>query len=278
MTTIVGIVGLLAGWVVSGYFARTVRLSPGSEGPPTFDIYGELFVDGAKIFFACLVYMIVPLVLIFLGLLSFLPVILSIILQGGSITSPPDLVFSGIGSVLILVGLVLGLIFAIILGVGIAHMIKTRKFGKAFAFKEIFRIIGGIGWLRYIGWLILIGIIAIVILGAAGSIPFVGWIVSTVVSPIVGVFFSRSLGLLYNDGAPAELRIAAPVVREGLVCTSCGTPLQPYQKFCPRCGTLAPAPPTPSQAGASGTKFCINCDAKILAGVKFCGSCGTKQP
>ena len=51
----------------------------------------------------------------------------------------------------------------IILAVGMAHMIKTGKFGKAFAFGEILSIIRGIGWVKYIGWIVVVVIIAVVI-------------------------------------------------------------------------------------------------------------------
>jgi len=120
-------------------------------------------------------------------------------------------------------------------------------------------------------------IIAIVIGALAGAIPYVGWIISLVVSPILSVFIFRSLALLYNDGAPPELRVAAPIVTEALVCPSCGTPLEPHQKFCPNCGTAAPTPPPPPPAAMPESKFCISCGAKIPVGAKFCGTCGTKQ-
>jgi predicted amidophosphoribosyltransferase len=95
------------------------------------------------------------------------------------------------------------------------------------------------------------------------------------ISPIITVFVFRSLGLLYNDGAPPELRVQ-PTAVGGLVCSSCGTPLQPYHKFCPNCGAAAPVPPPPPPA-AEGTKFCMNCGAKIAVASTFCGTCGAKQ-
>lgn len=79
--------------------------------------------------------------------------------------------------------------------------------------------------------------------------------------------------LVFFKKAPAQPGVAAPVVTEAMVCSSCGTPLQPHQKFCPKCGTAAATPPPT----ASETKFCISCSAKLPAAAKFCGSCGTKQ-
>jgi len=268
----------IVNWIVIGYAARVLRESPASDTPPKLERYGEMFVDGAKVFFASLIYMLIPTILITLGIGSF---IAGMIMQGqmvtpGAIMFTHAIMFTQL--VLVLVGIVLAFFFLLILGVGMAHMIKTGKFGKAFAFGEVFTIIRGIGWGKYIGWAVVVVIIAIVIGALAGAIPYVGWIISLVVSPILSVFIFRSLALLYNDGAPPELRVAAPIVTEALVCPSCGTPLQPHQKFCPNCGTAAPTPPpTPPAAAMPESKFCISCGAKIPAGAKFCGTCATKQ-
>jgi len=276
ITALLGLIGLVIGWILGGYYARTLRVSPSSEIPPPFDRYGELFVDGAKIFFAGIIYVLIPAILVVLGGFSF---ILAMFAQSGSVEpSLPDVSFGGFGLVLMVVGLILLIFILIILVAGIAHMIKTRKFGKAFAIREIFGIIRKIGWARYIGWMILIGIISLVVTGVAGAIPYIGWILSALVAPFLGVFNFRSLGILYNDGAAPELRVAAPVVTQAMVCTSCGTPLHSNQKFCPNCGTAAPTPPPPPPAAAMPeSKFCISCGAKIPAGAKFCGTCGTKQ-
>jgi hypothetical protein len=152
-------------------------------------------------------------------------------------------------------------------------MIKTGKFGKAFAFGEILGIIRGIGWAKYLGWIIITIIISAILIGISSAVPIVGSIVAAIVQPILGVFIFRSMGLLYNDGAPAELRVQTPVIT-GISCASCGTPLQLQHKFCPNCGAAAPTPLPVAQAG---TKFCVSCGAKIPLTANFCGSCGAKQ-
>lgn len=263
----------IVNWIVVGYAARVLRESPGTEAPPKLERYGEMFVDGAKVFFASLIYMLVPTILIVAGGLSFVASFFS--LQGQMIE--PGIMFGGTGLLLVLVGLALAIIFLILLGVGMAHMIKTGKFGKAFAFGEIFSIIGGIGWGRYLGWIVIVIIITAIIGALAGFIPYVGWLISAIISPILSVFIFRSLGLLYNDGAPPELRTQVAAVG-GMVCASCGTSLQPHHKFCPNCGAAVPAPPPPPPpTTTAGTKFCMSCGAKIPANASFCGSCSAKQ-
>lgn len=186
-----------------------------------------------------------------------------------------SLILGGLGIVLLLVGLLLAFVFLIFLGVGIAHMVKTGKFGKAFALGEILGIIKGIGWSKYLGWAVVTAIIAFVVGGLTSSVPYVGWLLSAIVSPFLSVFIFRSLGDLYNDGAPTELRVSsvpATVGTGGTTCTSCGAQLQPHHKFCPVCGAAAPVPTT-----VEASKFCITCGARIPATAGFCGSCGAKQ-
>jgi RNA polymerase subunit RPABC4/transcription elongation factor Spt4 len=263
-------------WIVLGYAARVLRESPGSNVPPKLERYGEMFVDGAKIFFASLIYMIIPAILIGAGLASFF---VSIFAMGGTFgpsftMNPGSAIFGGVGLILVLIGLLLAFFLLLLLSVGLAHMIKTGKFGKAFAFGKILDIIRRIGWVKYLGWAIVIFIIALVVAGIA-RIPFVGWIISLVISPILAVFTFRSLGLLYNEGAPPELRTQPmPSIAVGVACASCGAALRPDQKFCPNCG--APVPP-PAPATTAESKFCTNCGAKIPTGASFCGSCGAKQ-
>jgi hypothetical protein len=105
----------------------------------------------------------------------------------------------GTGLVLLLVGAILAFLALIVLGAAIAHMIKEGKFGKAFAFGEILDVIRGIGWGKYLTWVVLVAIIAVVVGAITGVIPFVGWLIEVVIAPAASVFFFRSLGLLYSD-------------------------------------------------------------------------------
>jgi hypothetical protein len=255
-------------FIVIGYEARVLKESPGTGTPPKLENYGELFVGGAKVFFATLIYLLIPLILIVVGGAGTFAGLLS--LQGPMVA--PAVLIGGTGLVVLLVGIILAILLLIILAVGVAHMIKTGKFGRAFAFGEIFHVIRGVGWTKYLAWFIVVLVIGAVV-SAIGQIPFVGWIISAVISPIFGVFVFRSLGLLYNDGAPAELKAQVPVVT-GAACTSCGTLLQPHHRFCPNCGVAAPPPPPVPQPQ---TKFCISCGAKIPSTATFCGACGAKQ-
>ena len=189
----------LVNFIVVGYAARVLRESPGVDAPPKLEKYGELFVNGLKIFFATLIYMMLPLIFIAAGVGSFVG---SIMMAGSSNFMrgrSGELLMSGTGVVLALIGVILAFVMLILHSAGIAHMIKTGKFSKAFAFSEILNVIGKVGWSKYIAWIILVAIIYAII-GLVSSIPIVGWLISLIVAPVLATFIYRSLGLLYADG------------------------------------------------------------------------------
>jgi len=193
---VLGIIPLV-NFIVLGYAARVLRETPGTEAPPVMEKYGDMFVDGAKIFIASLIYMLIPLVLIGSGVAA---LITAIAARGGQDFLRGLLLLGGTGLVLVFVGVLLAFAMLIVLAAGIAHMIKTAKLGKAFAFGEIFSIIGRIGWIRYLAWVVLVAVISVMV-GAIGSIPYIGWVVGAVIAPVAMVFFFRSLGILYSEGA-----------------------------------------------------------------------------
>jgi len=188
--------------IVTGYASRVLKESPGADSPPKLENYGDLFIDGLKIVIASIIYMLLPLILIAAGFGSFFAAMVTgggpNFMWGGFTPAYMGLL-GGTGVVLVLVGLLVAFVMLILLAAGIAHMIKTGKFGKAFAFGEILNVIGKIGWGKYIAWLILIVILAAIVGAIAGAIPYVGWIIAAVIGPALTVFYFRSLGLLYSE-------------------------------------------------------------------------------
>ncbi len=192
---ILGIIPVV-NWIVVGYASRVLSEAPGAKSPPALEKYGDLFVDGAKVFFASLIYMIIPLILIGLGVAS----VFSAMFMGGLLTGTFNpmaaggmVLLGGTGLVLLLVGAVLAFLALIVLGAAIAHMIEEKKFGKAFAFGEILGVIRGIGWGKYLAWVVLVVIITIIVGAIVGAIPFVGWLIEVIIAPAVAVFFSGPL-------------------------------------------------------------------------------------
>jgi hypothetical protein len=185
----------IVNWILIGYASKVLREAPASDAPPKLEGYGDLFLEGAKVFFAGLIYMIIPLAIIGAGMSSMLPALF----MGGRSIERGRFLLGGAGLGLILAGAILAFFVLIILGAAIAHMVKKGKFGKAFAFGEILDVIRGIGIGKYLVWVVFVAIISALIGALTGAIPFVGWLIGAIIAPAIYVFFFRSMGILYSD-------------------------------------------------------------------------------
>jgi hypothetical protein len=221
--------------IVVGYFAKVVRESPSSKEVPKVEGYGQMFVQGLKLAVVGILYMIIPMILI---------------LSGVAFAAMPGYGYGygfwsmgplGIG--LAIVGVVAAFFIAIVAAIGIVHMIKQNSFGKAFAFREIVKIIGRIGWGKYLAWIIVVFVLALIV-GGIAAIPAVGWIISLIISPIFGVFVARSAALVYNEGVPGvtypppptTYGPPAPTMTSGMYCKFCGAAIPTDSSFCQNCG------------------------------------------
>ena len=224
--------------IVGGYFAKVVRESPSSNEVPKVEGYGQMFVQGLKLAVVGILYMIIPMILILSGVaFAAMPWMMSDGYGYGFWSMGP----LGIG--LAIVGVVVAFLIAIAAAIGIVHMIKQNSFGKAFAFREIVKIIGRIGWEKYLAWIIVVFGLALIV-GGIAAIPYVGWIISLIISPIFGVFVARSAALVYNEGVPGvtypppatTYGPPAPTMTSGMYCKFCGAAIPTDSSFCQNCG------------------------------------------
>jgi hypothetical protein len=185
----------IVNFVVLGYLGNVMKETRDSEQLPPLDNYFELWIQGLKIFVASIVFMIIPLILaipfIFLVALSWISI--PFLATVGWILAIP----------LMIVGVLLAFFLAIILVMAIVNMLKKDSFSKAFAFGEIFDVIGKVGWGTYILWLLIIFICSIIVAGI-GGIPLIGWILSLLIAPIFGVFVAYSASLVYSEATATE--------------------------------------------------------------------------
>ena len=214
--------------IVVGYQTRVVKGTPASNELPPLGEYGDLFIQGLKVAIATFLYMLVPVILIVLGAFGF------ILRTIGIGTFFP--MAMGIG--LLALGILLAFCIGIIAAMAIVHMVKNNSFGKAFAVSEVLQIIGKIGWGKYIIWLVVTFVISLAV-GALGSIPLIGWILSLIVSPVLGVFTMRSAALIYSEAVSTIATTPAPplgVASAMKYCASCGAKMSADAAFCPNCG------------------------------------------
>lgn len=150
--------------LVYGYLLRTIRSNlAGEPAPPTFGDWGELFVDGLRVFVVLLAYMLVPLVV-------------GIVTVGGSIaalaTGSDAGAAAGIGGLLVggLVAFVLALAFGYLAVVGLVNLAREGDLGAAFDFGTIrsvaFDADFAVPWLASMGVFFAVGVV--------GAIPLIG--------------------------------------------------------------------------------------------------------
>lgn len=184
-------------FLVMGYGFRALKASiAGFDELPEFDEWGEMFVDGLKVFVVQIAYMIVPLIIIFAGTFGSL----AMISPSGTITDPT--VFTGLIGGTVIIGVILAIILGLIETIAIAHMAyNDSELGAAFRFGEILDVISQIGWIDYIIWYIVVGLIAAVIAFIAGllnSIPIIGTLIALlIIYPYIQLFLNRALALRY---------------------------------------------------------------------------------
>ena len=188
-------------FILFGYGLRVIRKSvEGETEPPAFDALGAMIVDGLKYLVAVIGYFLIPGILMGMGIMSAIASIPSYDMMGGGASVITLLTGSG----LFLLGVLLSIVISVIANMGIANMAHTGKLGAAFRFGEILRIIGSIGWGRYIIWYIILNIIVLLCTVAgllAGIIPIVGALVYVLlIAPYATIFQYRATGLIYREG------------------------------------------------------------------------------
>ena len=209
---------LLPIFLVAGYNYRVISnavhgVINGRDPLPEINDIVDMFVSGVKVVIVMIAYMIVPVILFVIF------AILASYLNG----------MAGIAIMIIgcLITLIVGVIAYVMAQMGLCHMVyNDGAFSKAFDLHEIRGVIEEVGWfeciITYLGLIIITVAIAFVVsaliglvftvLGfsgflfsaeAAGGIFFLGMVINWLISmffvgPYLGIFNSRSIGLLYT--------------------------------------------------------------------------------
>ena len=188
-------------FILFGYGLRVLRKSvEGETEPPAFDELGAMIVDGLKYLVAVIGYFLIPGILMGIGITSAIASGISYDMMGGGASVIALLTGSG----LFLLGFLLAIVISVIANMGIANMAHTGKLGAAFRFGEILRIIGSIGWGRYIIWYIVLFVIAMLFSVAGMLVQFIPILGSLayilVIAPYAFIFQYRAIGLIYREG------------------------------------------------------------------------------
>jgi hypothetical protein len=189
-------------FIAIGYYARIVRDNPSSKNTPKLERYTDMFVEGLKIIVVAIIW---ALIIAIIAIIIAIPLIAAAFLT--NITNPSNFLSVGwifaFGSFFLIFG-VIAFFVGIIAFMSIIHMVKKNSFGKAFAIGEIIGMIGKIGWLRYLAFFVVAFIASAVVGTISGALGPIGWIVGGLLSVLLGLFISRTIGLMYDNAAGAN--------------------------------------------------------------------------
>jgi hypothetical protein len=204
---ILGILSILSFLIIPaflyvGYLFRILKASiAGVEELPEFGEWGEMFMDGLKVFAVLLVYTVIPTVILIIGMwASLLPLIAA---QNAESITIPTISF-GLISGLVIIGVILEIIISFLVIIALANMAYYGEIGAAFRFRGIIDKMGDIGWVDYLIWYVVMIILWVVFLYISSFLVFpfiIGIIlVPLIISPYFMMFFARSTALIYVFG------------------------------------------------------------------------------
>lgn len=110
--------------------------------------------------------------------------------------------FNAIGTILLVVTIV-RLVFSIISYIAKARLANSDSLAEALKIHRVILDIKKIGFLKFIGWYVVMGILLAIVTMIAGIVllvPYVGFIIYLCIAmPVIYLIYSYSLGLLYSD-------------------------------------------------------------------------------
>ena len=181
VTLICTLVVLLAGCFQNGFILRVYR-----GGELNFKNLGRMFLEG-------IVYLVISVIY----LLPYM--IISELVVLGPIWN--DAYFIIVCLLLPVILCVVSTILAVNAGIRYA---KEGRFGAAFQIGKLCSIISNIGWLRYLGHIILFGLIIFAAELVLMMIPFAGGILLIVTLPFIMIFQAKFFANLYESGEALE--------------------------------------------------------------------------
>ena len=220
LSIILTIVTLIVSFIILGYSVDVIKSgSEGDETLPDFD-YVKQFVIGIKAMILDIIYFIIPAVITIIvasatGLFSsFTDIVYSSVESMVNGTDNLTMIMSAIPqttintftnalTVTLIVGIILFIIFSLMSVTGMVRFAKSGSGIEGLRFRQIFKDMSNIGFVKIIITLIVIYIIALllsVVISLIGFIPYIGVFISIFVGvPYITLFLYRAIGLLYAD-------------------------------------------------------------------------------
>ncbi len=194
-------IGFILSFFISGYMVRIYR---GVKPAPDFTEWISLFIDGVKLAIVWLLW-ILPLVIVMAAgvAVAFVGIASVTTTSAGTATTTPNFTLLLLLLLLLLVGLVL-LILVLLFGIiGAVRFARMGSIREGIRFSGILTTIRNMGWMSYIlaliGFVIAAAIYAI-ITSALAFIPYIGWVLVLIITPLFTIFSARYFSLVYDQG------------------------------------------------------------------------------
>jgi hypothetical protein len=186
-----GILGLIpiVNFLVFCYLLKSARNAMENiDGMPEWDDLGNMFIQGLAGVIITLIYMIIPIIILFMSVGG---VILSTL--SGDVAT----IIAGVGAALgaLLLALLLILVIGFVLPMALVMYVKEGSLGAAFRFKEVLSRIRSVFGDYLVVYLVLI--ILHFLLGFVASVPFAGWILYIFANFYIMVVIFRMYGKVY---------------------------------------------------------------------------------
>lgn len=188
---------------VQGYLVRVVRVAvEGGDEPPAFDDWGDLFVDGLKLFVVTLGYVIVPTILLFVAIFAFVGTAAVSSGAPGEVNPGALAGASIVGVLLLLVAMLLFLVVSYLLPAAVANFARHDDIGKAFEFGTVLDAAFSADYFVAILFAILLGLIigvvtfilSVIIVGLI-LVPFISFYSQVATYYLFGRGYAKALGL-----------------------------------------------------------------------------------
>ena len=174
--------------IIGGYYIKTLRGSiEGKPGLPEWDDWGDLFIKGLMVAIIGFIYMLIPLIVLFVSI-------------GGALTaaiSSGDFSAASISAIVggSLFSVVLMLIVCLVLPMALSIYAKEDSIGAAFRIGEILSRIKSVPGDYIITIIVLYALLFIVNLVAA--IPIIGWVIIIFANFYIALVASKMFGEVY---------------------------------------------------------------------------------
>lgn len=205
------IVAIITSILAGGYLLKIIKNGTLADNQISEFNLSQDFVSGIKIIVLGIVFFIIPFVIAVLvaqvtGFFTAFVDVLEFSLNNPSVALPTAL-SNSLGQSTAITGIVSSIvffIFSIFCSVAVCILASTQSLKEALGFKRIVNDISGIGWGKYIAWIIvnciIILILSIIFSFIMTGINYIGFAVwYFLFQTYMSLYSARSLGLIYSN-------------------------------------------------------------------------------